>query len=370
MPKMNVISVRKISYISSIALVLISLLLPFIVWVNPGIDMTGWVQIEYDIDATLSTENIEAYSGELQGILKRQYDNEINSSVFTLVGEDTLRAEIWLATSDEESEKVKSFIREQVPAFLTSKNLKATEIAYTNIGDSFGDYVRTNAFTTLRISLILLAIYISYAFRRKDLDGTLVVVALLWLVWLIYGFTNAASIGTILIMDAIMLVVLIGYYIQYKGSSYPFVTVITLAHDVIISAWLYIFLGSLIGYLQFDTYTVTALLTILGYSINDTIVILDRVRTLSNDKKIMKKLTEAEVLNRATSESFRRSLFTSLTLVIVLIVMLLSWLSAIAWFVVVLLIGTIVGTYSSLFIAAPLVYDLWGIRQVEQKKFS
>lgn len=113
--------------------------------------------------------------------------------------------------------------------------------------------------------------------------------------------------------------------------------------------------------MQIDTFFVTALLTILGYSINDTIVVLDRIRSSLKKKNSEKKRTE--LFNTAISSSVRRSLFTSLTLVFVLVVLILIGPSQLLGFVVLLLIGTIVGTYSSLFIAAPLVYDL-------QERFS
>lgn len=101
----------------------------------------------------------------------------------------------------------------------------------------------------------------------------------------------------------------------------------------------------------------TALLTILGYSINDTIVILDRIR--SGLKKTKKNdSSRRNLFESAIGSSVRRSLFTSLTLIFVLLVLLIIGPTQLLGFVVLLLLGAIVGTYSSLFIAAPLVYDI------------
>jgi len=132
---------------------------------------------------------------------------------------------------------------------------------------------------------------------------------------------------------------------------------VTLLHDVCIATGFYIFLGLIFPFLELDTFFVTALLTILGYSINDTIVVLDRIRSgLRKSRKSDK--SRRHVFQDAIQSSVRRSIFTSLTLLIVLIVLLLIGPTQLLGFVVLLILGTIVGTYSSLFIAAPLVYDI------------
>lgn len=132
----------------------------------------------------------------------------------------------------------------------------------------------------------------------------------------------------------------------------------TLLHDVIIASGIYIILGQFFPGLKIDTFFVTAILTILGYSINDTIVILDRIRGNYRDKRSHDKRTDKEIFESSIQVSLRRSIYTSLMLVIVLICMLIFGPEALKGFVTLMLLGATVGTYSSIAIAAPLLYDI------------
>jgi len=107
-----------------------------------------------------------------------------------------------------------------------------------------------------------------------------------------------------------------------------------------------------------DTFFVTAILTTLGYSISDTIVILDRIRSNYKDKKSHDKRSDKQIFEDSIQVSLRRSLYTSLMLVIVLISMLIFGPEALVGFVTLMLLGIIVGTYSSICVAAPLLYDI------------
>ncbi len=107
-------------------------------------------------------------------------------------------------------------------------------------------------------------------------------------------------------------------------SSFTFgaITLITLLHDVVVAAGIYIALGLIFPGLKVDTFFVTAILTILGYSINDTIVILDRVRANYKDRKSHDKRSDKQIFEDSIQVSLRRSLYTSMMLVIVLVSML------------------------------------------------
>jgi preprotein translocase SecF subunit len=97
----------------------------------------------------------------------------------------------------------------------------------------------------------------------------------------------------------------------------------------------------------------------LGYSVSDTIVIMDRIRTNLRNK-LNKKMNFWEIVNSAITETLRRSLFTSLTVFVTLVAMFLFWPVSIKWFILAMMYGTIFGTYSSIAIAAPLLYDISG----------
>ena len=107
-----------------------------------------------------------------------------------------------------------------------------------------------------------------------------------------------------------------------SSLSFALITILTLFHDIIISTGLYIITSLFFPQFQFDTFFITALLTILGYSINDTIVIFDRIR--SNLREFGgrgKKLFD--IIHMSLEESITRSIYTSLTLVFVLIAIIL-----------------------------------------------
>jgi preprotein translocase subunit SecF len=138
-----------------------------------------------------------------------------------------------------------------------------------------------------------------------------------------------------------------------------------LLHDVIIVVGIFAVLGTIIG-LQVDALFVTAMLTVIGYSVHDTIVVFDRIR-----ENRQRYLGEPLILtvNHSLVQTIGRSLTTSLTLVLTLLALLLFGGEAIRPFTLALLIGVVAGTYSSIFVATPLFLDwhLWADkRKVDQ----
>ncbi len=133
--------------------------------------------------------------------------------------------------------------------------------------------------------------------------------------------------------------------------KYGLISVVSLLHDIIIPAGLYAFLGYKFG-AEVDTLFVVALLTILGVSISDTIVIFDRIR-----ENLTKKISHSfeEVVGKSLSQSFTRSINTSMTTIIVLTVLFFFGPEPTKWFALTLVTGMIVGTYSSIFVASPLL---------------
>ena len=130
-----------------------------------------------------------------------------------------------------------------------------------------------------------------------------------------------------------------------------------LLHDVVIVVGIFAVLGTIIG-LQVDALFVTAMLTVIGYSVHDTIVVFDRIRE-NRQRYLGEPLTL--VVNHSLVQTVGRSLTTSLTLVVTLLALLLFGGEAIRPFTLALLIGVIAGTYSSIFVATPLFLDwhLW-----------
>ncbi|KKU66547.1 MAG: Protein translocase subunit SecF [Parcubacteria group bacterium GW2011_GWA2_47_16] len=137
--------------------------------------------------------------------------------------------------------------------------------------------------------------------------------------------------------------------------KYGLITIFALLHDVLVPAGVFAFLGHFKGF-EIDTLFVTALLVILGFSVHDTIVVFDRVReNLKHAHVNRTKKTFEEVVGDSISQTFIRSINTSLTTVLALLVLYFFGPEITKHFSLTLLIGIIVGTYSSIFLGSPLL---------------
>lgn len=136
---------------------------------------------------------------------------------------------------------------------------------------------------------------------------------------------------------------------------YGVVTLFTLFHDVIVPAGLFAILGHFKG-VEIDSNFVVAMLVVMGFSVHDTIVVFDRVR--ENLKRITGKVSFEELVNKSMLETFARSVNTSLTVVLVLLALLFFGEPNLRYFIMTLLVGILTGTYSSIFIASPVLVDI------------
>jgi len=296
---------------------------------NLWIDMTGGIQMDYDYQKWVNIEQAnQEISQEAEKILHNESKVINDTSLYKITGEDSLSVVIgfydiasWISDQEElratekKLEEYKNEIRSQTLSILQTQDETISESKYQNIWKSFWDYIKNTAFLTLGIAIIAIAIYVMHAFS-----------------WAVSG---------------------INVY------SFAIITIVTLFHDVIISTGLYIFTSLYYSDFQIDTFFITALLTILGYSINDTIVVFDRIR--DNLRKFAGKKGKDEkdlyeIVNMSINETVVRSIYTSATLLFVLITIFFFGPETISGFVLVMIFGTIVGTYSSIFIASPLFY--------------
>lgn len=137
--------------------------------------------------------------------------------------------------------------------------------------------------------------------------------------------------------------------------KYGLVAIIALIHDVIIPTGVFSILGHYAGY-EVDTLFVTALLVVLGFSVHDTIVVFDRVR--ENLSRSTRNKFFAEVVGESISQTFTRSINTSLTTLIALVVLYVFGGPSTEHFALTLIIGIAAGTYSSIFIGSPLLVTI------------
>ena len=172
--------------------------------------------------------------------------------------------------------------------------------------------------------------------------------------------SNAVS---ALIIGSILIVIYITVRFEW---IYAIAGILALLHDIVIT----IGLIALLRY-EADTPFIAAILTILGYSINDTIVIFDRIRENDKEnKKSKNKKSFAEVIDHSINQVFARSLYTSLTTLFSVIVLLIFGGSTLKTFSMTLFIGITFGTYSSIFIASPIVYLLRRFKKEDKNKDS
>lgn len=137
---------------------------------------------------------------------------------------------------------------------------------------------------------------------------------------------------------------------QFKSVKFGLAATIATFHDALVVLGLFALFGHFF-HAEIDFLFITALLTILSFSVHDTIVVYDRIREIRRRHGG----NVSDVANRALSETMRRSIFNSVTIIIMLAALVILGGSTIRWFAVALLIGTISGTYSSPFVAVPLL---------------
>lgn len=151
--------------------------------------------------------------------------------------------------------------------------------------------------------------------------------------------------------------------------KYGFIAVVTLLHDIIIPTGLFAFLGATRG-AEVDSLFIVAVLTILGISINDTIVVFDRIReNLRTNKEKESKESFADAVGRSMDETTARSINTSSTVVIALLILYFFGPETTRNMALTLTVGMIAGTYSSIFLASPLLVELqkWQKEKVKPK---
>lgn len=188
--------------------------------------------------------------------------------------------------------------------------IEGQELSFESIGPTIGKELREKSIYAVIIVLIILIIYLAYTFRGVS------------------GFIAPWKFGV--------------------------AAIYALIHDLFLVTACFVIFGKLYG-TPMDTLFVTAQLAIFGYSVNDTIVIFDRLRfeyLASRGKSLI------DTLDRAIKVTLGRSLNISFCILLTLLALLIFGGSSIHWFIVALTLGTITGTYSSLFVAPPLLYYL------------
>lgn len=191
------------------------------------------------------------------------------------------------------------------------------------VGPIAGVELRDKAFKAILVTILMIVLFITFAFRKVSK-------------------TKVSKDGR-----------------RVTSWKYGLAVIVALLHDILIPVGVFVFLGRFYG-LEIDLLFVSGLLAILGYSVHDTIVVFDRVRENLRLNDEAKKEEEFEsTVGRSVTQTFVRSINTSLTLLITLTALYFIGSGATKDFALLLIIGVIVGTYSSIFVASPLLVSFY-----------
>jgi preprotein translocase subunit SecF len=292
MKSLNLMRWSSFSLGFSVFMIAVSLVALFTFGLHYGVDFTGGTLLELRIPSLASTEELRT----------------------TL--EDAGYAEITVQAGegDEVFVRAGNLSEEQHQAILSTVQgtyADATEVQYTFVGPSVGAELRRSATIAVVLLLVLIALYVAWAFRKVNE--------------------------------------------QVSPWKFGMTTLLTAAHDVIIPLGVFAVLGKVWGY-QVDTAFVAAILTILGYSINDTIVVFDRTREHLGRHRAGESFRE--LVNRSVNETLARSVNTTLAVLLPLLAIFFVGGTSTRPFVLALIVGILAGAYSSIFMASPFLV-LW-----------
>jgi SecD/SecF fusion protein len=152
-----------------------------------------------------------------------------------------------------------------------------------------------------------------------------------------------------------LLIIFVYILIRFRDWRYSLGTIISLLHDVLVTLAVFSWLHDIVPFpLEIDQHFIAAVLTVIGFSMNDTVIVFDRIRENSH---LMKNATNGEIINKSVNDTLSRTIMTSLTVFLTLLILFLVGGEVTKGFAFAMLIGVITGTYSSIFVAAPFLVD-------------
>ncbi|MGB4845569.1 MAG: protein translocase subunit SecDF [Ferruginibacter sp.] len=152
-----------------------------------------------------------------------------------------------------------------------------------------------------------------------------------------------------------LLAIFLYIFIRFRDWRYSVGTIFTLLHDVFVTLAVFSFFKNIVPFpLEIDQHFIAAVLTVIGFSMNDTVIVFDRIREYSRD---MKGATKTTIINRAVNDTLSRTIMTSLTVFLTLLILFIFGGEVTRGFAFAMLIGVVTGTYSSIFVGAPILVD-------------
>ena len=319
---------KKAFYLSGL-LILISILL--LIWrggPNLGVDFSGGILLQVRLADSGNTAEIRK---ALQGINLEKSDiqefQESGSPEYLINIRDT----------GEDLAEVSNAVREVLIDKFAGVEIRRVEM----VGPKVGDDLREKALLAIFYSILFMAIYISGRFEMKWFMS---IVMAVFLAIVVYGATVVGITMNWLIIIALLSTLAVCWLL---GLKYALGAIIALIHDVVITVGFFALTDR-----EISLSVIAALLTVVGYSLNDTIIVFDRIR---ENRKIYPRKGSSEIFNKSKNETLSRTVLTSLTTLFVLICLFFFGGSVIHDFTFAMMLGVIIGTYSSIFIASPVL---------------
>ena len=306
--KIDFLGKRKIAYIISGVMIAISLISLFTNKLDQGIDFVGGrtytVRFDKDVNATEIQNDLIAVYGSAEA---KTYGSDNQLKITTKYKVDDTGTDV----DDEIEQMLFDGLKANLPAGMTLVEFKedntakvAGRMEYYKVSPTIADDIKKDSFWAVLGSLIVVFLYILLRFRR----------------W------------------------------QFSLGA-----VVAVFHDVLIVLGIFSLTYSFMPFsMEIGQSFIAAILTVIGYSLNDTVVVFDRIREYFNEHTTWKF---SEVINKALNSTLSRTLNTSLTTLIVLLSIFFIGAESIRGLIFALIVGVLVGTYSSLFIATPVMFD-------------
>jgi SecD/SecF fusion protein len=157
-----------------------------------------------------------------------------------------------------------------------------------------------------------------------------------------------------------LFVIFLYIFIRFRDWRYSLGTIVALLHDVLVTLIVFSFARKIVPFpLEIDQHFIAAILTVVGFSMNDTVIVFDRIR---EDRRLYPNAPLSDTINRAINETLSRTIMTSLTVFLTILILFIFGGEVTRGFAFAMLIGVITGIYSSIFVAAPILVDLGGMK--------
>ena len=332
----NFVGKRKIAFSISLAMILISIA-SLVIHGGPkyGIDFAGGTLVQIKFNEPVSISKIKSGLAAV----------DLGKSSVQGFGEHSeheylIRTDRSVMTSGGFSQKVQKALESSTGKGVTVRRVEM-------VGPQVGKDLREKALFAMFYSLLFIAIYISGRFELKWFLSGIIAGVLMGAVYLL----SVLSVSVPYLIAAALLVSLALFW--FLNLKYAMGAIVALIHDVTITVGIFSICNK-----EFTLPIIAALLTIIGYSLNDTIIVFDRIR--ENLIKYHKNPLEI-VINRSVNETLSRTILTSGTTLIVVVALFVLGGGIIHDFAFALLVGIVVGTYSSIYVASPILLA-WNVR--------